>query len=89
MSVPEGEDSSREEQLDALLEDYLQRVDAGEKVDRAAYFQQHPEFADELSELLDTAELVDRLAGPPLDSRDASDEETQVSSGKAEPQSPS
>jgi eukaryotic-like serine/threonine-protein kinase len=56
---------SREERLDRLLAEYLRRRDAGDEFDRRAFLEQHPDVADELRDLLDTADLVDCMAGPP------------------------
>jgi serine/threonine protein kinase len=44
----ESDSDGRASALDAVLADYLRRVDRGEKVDQAAFIAAHPEFADKL-----------------------------------------
>ncbi|MEK6237268.1 MAG: hypothetical protein N2C14_21365 [Planctomycetales bacterium] len=68
MSDSQDDQSPREDQLDALLEEYLGDLDSGAEVDRESFLGRWPEFADDLRELLETAEMVDLLAGPRLDS---------------------
>ncbi len=58
------DETAREERLDQLLAEYLRRCDAGENVDRASFLEEYAEFADDLEQLLDTADLVDQMAGP-------------------------
>jgi TRAP transporter TAXI family solute receptor len=57
-------DNPNPEQIDALLAEYLRRIDAGETVDRDQFIAAHPEHAIELREVLDTAALVEFMAGP-------------------------
>jgi TRAP transporter TAXI family solute receptor len=64
MTLSANHDSQREERLDRLLAEYLRRRDAGEDFDRERLLKQHPDLAGELRELLDTADLVDGMAGP-------------------------
>jgi TRAP transporter TAXI family solute receptor len=53
-----------EEQLDALLAAFLSKLDSGESIDREAFLRQSPEYAPQLRELLDAADLIESLAGP-------------------------
>jgi TRAP transporter TAXI family solute receptor len=64
MTLSANHDSKREERLDRLLAEYLRRRDTGEELDRRAFLEQHADLADELRDLLDTADLVDCMAGP-------------------------
>jgi TRAP transporter TAXI family solute receptor len=64
MPVPADDNLEREARLDKLLAEYLRRRDAGETIDRRAFLEQHADLAEELRDLLDTAELVDCMAGP-------------------------
>ena len=57
--------------LDRLLAEYYRRMDAGESVDRDTILRDHPEFADELKDLLETAALVDDLVGPLVEGNEA------------------
>ncbi|HYW79411.1 MAG TPA: hypothetical protein VE890_07515, partial [Thermoguttaceae bacterium] len=60
------DETAREDRIDELLAEYLRRCDAGERVDRASFLAEFAEFADELEQLLDTADLVDEMAGPAI-----------------------
>ncbi|MBW3596328.1 MAG: TAXI family TRAP transporter solute-binding subunit [Planctomycetes bacterium] len=61
---PADNPSPREATLDQLLAEYLRRCDAEAGFDAQAMLAEHPDFAEELKELLDTADLVDHMAGP-------------------------
>ena len=50
--------------IDQVLADYLRRLDAGDILEREAFLKQHPELAEDLAELLETADLIDQMAGP-------------------------
>lgn len=54
----------REAQLDALWAEYLRACNRDPQLDRQAFLRQHQGFANELQELLETAEQVDQMAGP-------------------------
>ena len=56
-----------EEQLDALLATYLQQADENPSFDRNHFLNAHPEFADDLGELLEAEALIEKMAGPRLD----------------------
>ena len=66
-----SDDASRESQLDHLLAEYLRRFDSGEAIDRGDFLSEHLEFAGELQELLETADLIGGMAGPLLVEEDA------------------
>jgi TRAP transporter TAXI family solute receptor len=63
MSTP-ADDPQREARLDQLWAEFLQRRDAGEPIEIQGFLAANPAFASELKELLDTADLVDAMAGP-------------------------
>src|SRR5262245_48534280 len=56
------EDSDRRRRLDEILADYLQRIDAGQKVDRANLQAEHPDLAEELSSFFEAGDQLDRAA---------------------------
>ncbi|MCA9259129.1 MAG: serine/threonine protein kinase, partial [Planctomycetales bacterium] len=56
--------SSRSERLDVLLEQYAQLRRTGMAIDVDTYARQHPEFFDELRELLPAMELLEQHEGP-------------------------
>jgi eukaryotic-like serine/threonine-protein kinase len=71
MSVRPPHDSTFEQRLDAALAEFLRRVDAGETPTVDAYVAScDPDLQGELRELIDTASLVDAMAGPPLSEAD-------------------
>jgi hypothetical protein len=59
-------ETDREHRVDAVVADYLDRIDRGEQVDRESLLDLHADLADELRIYFDAAELVDRMAGPTL-----------------------
>lgn len=58
-------DSSPDDQLDAVLADYLRRMESGEYVDRAALLKEHPHLADELREFFANQTRFSRVVSPP------------------------
>lgn len=64
MTPPSDDLAAREELLDRALAEYLRRRDQEPDFDRHAFLQARPQVAKELKELLDTADLVDFMAGP-------------------------
>jgi len=54
----------REERLDEVLAAYMQRVDAGEPVNREELLRQHPDLADELRAYFEASDRVEQMAGP-------------------------
>jgi len=67
--------------VDALLAEYLRRIDAGESVDREEFIAAHPECADELRVVLETAALVEFMAGPLDGQQDEQDIDTEFGVG--------
>jgi WD40 repeat protein/tRNA A-37 threonylcarbamoyl transferase component Bud32 len=57
-------DSSRQGLLEEVLEDYMQRLDRGEVVDREQFLARHPELSDELRSYFAGSDEVERLARP-------------------------
>jgi RNA polymerase sigma-70 factor (ECF subfamily) len=55
--------SSNESRLDEIIAEYLQRVEAGQPVDREALLQQYPELADELRAFFADDSQWKRMAG--------------------------
>lgn len=53
-----------EEQLDALIAEYLQQVDEGVLVTAQSFSAQHPEYAEMLREYLDGAAQIDAMVDP-------------------------
>jgi serine/threonine protein kinase len=53
-----------EEQLDALIAEYLQQVDEGVLVTAQSFSAQHPEYAEMLREYLDGAAQIDAMVEP-------------------------
>jgi tRNA A-37 threonylcarbamoyl transferase component Bud32 len=66
--------------FDRVLVEYLQRIDAGEEIDREQFIAAHPEVADELRDYFRTADDVEQLRqrepAATLDSDSASDTAT-------------
>jgi WD40 repeat protein len=56
--------SSRDSRFEALLADYLRRVDAGETVDRAALVASHPDLAGDLESFFRNRDALERIAQP-------------------------
>lgn len=52
------------DESDQILAEMMQCIDAGQRVDRAALRAAFPALADELCAYLDTADRVERMAGP-------------------------
>jgi WD40 repeat protein/serine/threonine protein kinase len=55
-------EAARDQQLEAILHDYLQAVDAGQRPDGDELLRRHPDFAAELREFLSVQANVDRVA---------------------------
>src|SRR5262249_39123589 len=56
--------SSQQGLLEEVLEDYMQRLDRGEAVDREQLLARHPELTDELRSYFAGSDEVERLARP-------------------------
>ena len=82
----EHSESERELRLNEAFAEYLRRVDRDEAVDRAGFAEQFPEFADDLAELLQTAERVHHMAGPRRsdEEKDKTEAETRAADVLAE-----
>ncbi|HEY7422811.1 MAG TPA: serine/threonine-protein kinase [Gemmataceae bacterium] len=57
-------DSSQQGLLEEVLEDYMQRLDRGEVVDREQFLARHPGLIDELRSYFAGSDEVERLAKP-------------------------
>jgi len=53
-----------DDRLQAALQEYLERVDRGDAVDRDAFLAQRPEIADELRSFIDAEDQLRKLAQP-------------------------
>ena len=62
MSEPQSDGSSHEQQLNAILHDYLQAVDAGQAPDKEEVLRRHPDLADELAAFFADQDRMNRLA---------------------------
>jgi hypothetical protein len=62
MVPPTGRDTA--DAADEVLAELMQRIDAGQRIDRDALRAAFPEIADDLCAYLDTADRVERMAGP-------------------------
>ncbi|MEM1450388.1 MAG: serine/threonine-protein kinase [Planctomycetota bacterium] len=76
-----GGDGEERRSADDVFAEVLSRIDSGETIDRDSLFREYPELADELSGVLDTADLVDRMAGPAAGESGGHDSGTQETSG--------
>src|SRR5262249_54390105 len=59
---PASDESAKDGQLEAILHDYLQALDAGQSQDRDALLRQYPEFASELAAFFADQDEVSQLA---------------------------
>ncbi len=57
-------DSSKDDELDIALAEFMRRRDAGEALDRNHFLSLYPQLADRLAELLSIADSIESLAGP-------------------------
>jgi hypothetical protein len=62
MSATGRSDEERQVRLDAVLADYMERLDRGEAVDRRQLVAAHLDLADELRQFFATSDEIDRLA---------------------------
>ncbi len=65
-------DDDSELELDRALLEFMRRYDVGNPEDRATFLQRYPQYANRLSELLDTADWIESMAGPMLAQADES-----------------
>src|SRR5260370_29457739 len=61
MTLPVPPDSSRRSLPEEALEEYMQRLDRGEAVDREQFLARHPECAEELRSYFAGSDEVERL----------------------------
>jgi TRAP transporter TAXI family solute receptor len=61
-------DDASEQELDRALLEFMRRFDAGNPEDRESFLQRYPQLADRLSVLLETADWIESMAGPLLQS---------------------
>ena len=59
-----ADDRLNDDRLNEVLAEYLQRVDAGEQIDRAQFIGEHAEMADALRSYFETTDEVEQLARP-------------------------
>lgn len=59
-----GDEDALEMKVDWALAEYLQKCDAGSLPEREIFLSQHPELRDQLAELLQAVDWIERLAGP-------------------------
>ena len=71
---------SQDPKVQAALQDYLERVDRGEVVDRDAFLAEHVEIADELRSFIGTSENLSQLAEPKNQDDSVKDAESSSSS---------
>jgi eukaryotic-like serine/threonine-protein kinase len=64
--MSQSEEDKIDEKLDAVLAEFLRKLDSGEPVDRKQFLAENSELASQLEELLDAADWIERLAGPTL-----------------------
>ena len=64
MPDPKDGATDQDPRVKAALEDYLDRVDRGETVDRDRFLEEHHEIADELRSFLATEREFEQLAAP-------------------------
>lgn len=62
--VSSSDNSQREAQLNRWLAEYFRRRDAGDTFDYYECAKAHPELAEEFRALIETADLVEHMAGP-------------------------
>ena len=66
-----AEDQQDDAKFEAVLAEYLRRIDQGEYVDQDRFIAEHAEFAKPLRDFFDTAERIALLAGQPDETRDS------------------
>src|SRR4051812_20094040 len=60
------QNTSRTQQIDRIIAEYLQAADAGARPDRTAFLATHPEFRAELEEFFNDERQLIGLAGSSL-----------------------
>ena len=64
------------EEFDEILLEFLRAHDAENVVDREVFLGQYPQFRDRLAQLLETADWIEKMAGPTL--AEIADQETST-----------
>ena len=59
------EPSDREQRISQLLAEFLKQEDEGTAVSRDEYLAANEDFADDLNVLLEMANMIQEMAGPP------------------------
>src|SRR5262245_56446754 len=67
MSASGNDDASRQDRLDEILADYMDRVDRGETVDRERFLTEFPDLAEEIRAYFEGSDELECLAGPRLE----------------------
>jgi len=57
-------DDELAEEFDEILLEFLRKHDSGQPTDREAFLREHPEHREKLLKLLETADWIERMAGP-------------------------
>lgn len=60
MTKPSHQNQGRD-LVDAVVADYLRRVDAGELVDRSAFLREHPDVAGRLREFFEHYDIINEM----------------------------
>ncbi|AMV33790.1 hypothetical protein VN12_16805 [Pirellula sp. SH-Sr6A] len=71
-------DDNSELELDRALLEFMRRYDVGNPEDRETFLQRYPQYASHLSELLDTADWIESMAGPMLAQAEELDRESRA-----------
>ena len=69
MNDARSETPPQDPHVQAVLRQYLERLDSGENVDRDEFLEQHADVADELRSFLNTEEQLRQLMNKKSDSR--------------------
>jgi len=75
-----ADDQQDDPRFEAVLVEYLRRIDKGEHVDQAQFIATHPEVADAFREYFETAGQIERLVASPEETLDSDGPSTAVSS---------
>jgi tRNA A-37 threonylcarbamoyl transferase component Bud32 len=74
-----AEDQQDDTRIEAVLAEYLRRIDQGENVDHEQFIAEHPAFSEPLRDYFETAAKIARMAGLPEATLDS-----DAQSGKSE-----
>lgn len=73
-------DDDSELELDRALLEFMRLYDVGNPEDRETFLKRYPQYANRLSELLETADWIESMAGPMLAQADESERGLRVPS---------